>query len=78
MVELEKPSMKNATGITFAALLNLLASFMMTARRPEGSLLPLFLCAEMCIIAGAIRAWGRYFKEYVGFEIERRLKEYGN
>ncbi|MHC4744238.1 MAG: hypothetical protein ACYS8Z_20170 [Planctomycetota bacterium] len=78
MVELEKPSTKNATLTTVAALLNLFGSFMMTASRPEVWVLTLFLCAEICLIAGAIRAWGRYFKEYVGFEIERRLKETGS
>ena len=78
MVELEKPSKKNAIGITVAALLNLFGSFMMTASQTEVWVLTLFLCAEICIIASAIRAWGRYFETYVGFEIERRLKEYGN
>ena len=78
MVELKRPSMEKAIGITIAALINLLASFTMTASQPEGWLLPLFLCAAMCLIAVAIRAWGRYLKEYVGFEIERRLKEYRN
>ncbi len=78
MVELEKPSTKNAIWITLAALLDLFASFMMVSVQPGVWLLTLFLCGEMCLIVIAIRAWGRYFQEYVGFEIERRLKEYGS
>ena len=75
MIELEKPSMKNATAITSAALLDLFASFMMTRSGAGVLVLTVFLCAEMCLIAGAIRAWGNYFEQYVGFEIETRLKE---
>ena len=78
MVELEKPSTKNAIWITLAALLDLFASFMMVSVRPDVWILTLFIGGEMCLIAMAIRAWGRYFEEYVGFEVERRLKEYGS
>jgi len=78
MVELEKPSTKNAIWITLAALLDLFASFMMVSIQPDVWLLTLFLCGEMYLIACAIRAWGKYFEKYVGFEIERRLKEYGS
>ena len=78
MVELEKPSNKIAIGITVAALLDLFGSFMMTASQTEVWVLTLFLCAEICLIACAIRAWGVYFEKYVGFEVESRLKEYGN
>ncbi len=78
MVELKKPSMEKARGITIAALLDLSGLFAFTYLHPDVWLFMLFLCAEMCLIVCAIRAWGRYFQEYVGFEIERRLKEYGS
>jgi uncharacterized membrane protein len=84
MVELEKPSTKKAISTTEAALLDLFGLFLFTYIQPNIWLFMLFLCGEMCLIVGAIRAWGkyfqerdRYFQEYVGFEIERRLKEYG-
>ena len=74
MDELKKPSMRTAILITLAALLDLFASFMMTVSGAQTAVLTVFLFAEMCIIAGAMRAWVKYFKEYVNFEIESRLK----
>jgi hypothetical protein len=75
MDEVKKPSMQSAILITLAALLDLLASFMMAASNTESKLLMTFVLCEIILIACAVAAWIKYFKRYVNFAIEQKLSE---
>ncbi|HIJ54364.1 MAG TPA: hypothetical protein HPP66_14615 [Planctomycetes bacterium] len=75
MDEVKKPSMQSAILITLAALLDLLASFMMAASNTKSELLMTFVLCEIIMIACAVAAWVNYFKRYVNFAIEQKLRE---
>ena len=75
MDELKKPSMVSAILLTLAALLDLMASFLMAASNTKSELLMTFVLCEIILIACAIAAWIMYFKAYVNFAIEQNLRE---
>lgn len=75
MDELKKPSMVSAILLTLAALLDLMASFLMAANNTKSELLMTFVLCEIVLIACAIAAWIKYFKRYVNFAIEQKLRE---
>jgi uncharacterized membrane protein len=75
MDEVKKPSMQSAILITLAALLDLFAAFMMAAINTKSELLITFVSCEIILIACAIAVWIKYFKRYVNFAIEQKLRE---
>ena len=75
MDEVKKPSMQIAIPITVAALLDLFAAIMMASTNTKPEALMIFVLCEIILIAGAIAAWIKYFKRYVNFAIEQKLKD---
>lgn len=75
MDENKKPSMQIAIPITVAALLDLFAAIMMASINAKSELLMIFVLCEIILIAGAIAAWNKYFKRYVNYAIEQKLRE---
>ncbi|KPL24640.1 MAG: hypothetical protein AMJ75_03300 [Phycisphaerae bacterium SM1_79] len=76
MDELKKPSMRIAILITLVALLDLFASFMMTASNTKSGLLITFVLCEIILTACAIAAWVNYSKAYINFAIEEKWRGY--
>jgi uncharacterized membrane protein len=75
MFEVKKPSMQSAIPITVAALLDLFAAIMMASINTKPELLMIFVLCEIILIAGAIVAWIKYFKRYINYAIEQKLRE---
>jgi hypothetical protein len=75
MDEVKKPSMQSAISITVAALLDLFAAIMLASIKPKPEVMMIFVLCEIILIAGAIAAWIKYFKRYVNYAIEQKLRE---
>ena len=75
MGTVKKPSMQIAIPITVAALLDLFAAIMMASINTKPEFLMIFVLCEIILIAGAISAWNKYFKRYVNYAIEQKLRE---
>ncbi|MHC4086878.1 MAG: hypothetical protein ACYSWZ_18555 [Planctomycetota bacterium] len=75
MDEVKKPSMQSAIPITVAALLDLFAAILLASTNTKPELLMTIVLCEIILIAGAIAAWIKYFKSYVNFAIEQKLRE---
>jgi hypothetical protein len=76
MSENKKPPRLIAILITVGAVCNLLISLLMVAGgKYSGKLLTFQLFTTLLLVIAAIGNWYQFSKQYVDFEVKRRLKE---
>ena len=74
MNEKKKPPRLIAILVTVGAVCNLLISLLMVARgNYSGTLLTFQLFTTLLLVIAAIGIWYQFSKQYVDFEVERRL-----
>ncbi len=72
----KKPTKWIAVLVTVSAVLNLVTSMLIVASGNQGKLVvTLQLCATILLAAASIGMWYQYSKQYVEYEVEKRLKE---
>jgi len=76
MNENKKPSRLIVILITIGAVCNLLMSLLMVAGgKYSGKLLTFQLFTTLLLVIASIGNWYQFSKQYVDFEVKRRLKE---
>ncbi len=76
MNEKKKPPRLIAIIVTISAVCNLLISLLMVAGgKYSGTLLTFQLFTTLLLVIAAIGIWYQFSRQYVDFEVERRLKE---
>lgn len=72
---MDKPRTNGAWGMTWAAILDLIAFGFLIASDAELSLLALFGACEAMFIFLSVKAWKDYFEAYTRYEIAKSRKD---